>query len=78
MQLKQKYQMSDWRRRPLSPEMLLYARSDTHFLLPIQAVMAEELRRAGGAQVEHQARVRGCDPRVPNWLRFHAAPHDRR
>lgn len=30
-----KYQLSDWRIRPLPPAMLAYARSDTHFLLNI-------------------------------------------
>lgn len=30
-----KYQMSDWRLRPLTPSMKLYARADTHFLLNI-------------------------------------------
>jgi exosome complex exonuclease RRP6 len=30
-----KYQLSDWRIRPMSPEQLLYARADTHFLLNI-------------------------------------------
>lgn len=30
-----KYQLSDWRVRPMSPEQLLYARADTHFLLNI-------------------------------------------
>lgn len=30
-----KYQLADWRMRPLSPSMLAYARSDTHFLLNI-------------------------------------------
>jgi exosome complex exonuclease RRP6 len=29
------YQLSDWRQRPLSPELLEYARSDTHYLLYI-------------------------------------------
>jgi exosome complex exonuclease RRP6 len=30
-----RYQMADWRVRPLSNEMMMYARSDTHFLLYI-------------------------------------------
>lgn len=30
-----RYQMADWRARPLSEEMMMYARSDTHFLLYI-------------------------------------------
>lgn len=33
--LNKKYQLADWRIRPLTPEMLQYAQSDTHYLLYI-------------------------------------------
>jgi len=33
MQADKRWQMADWRVRPLSDEALLYARMDTHFLL---------------------------------------------
>ncbi|KAG0325020.1 exosome nuclease subunit [Dissophora globulifera] len=38
-----KYQMADWRIRPLPKEMLTYARSDTHFLLYIYDRMRNAL-----------------------------------
>ncbi|KAI9809628.1 MAG: hypothetical protein M1825_000060 [Sarcosagium campestre] len=38
-----KYQMADWRIRPLPTEMFDYARSDTHFLLYIYDRMRNEL-----------------------------------
>ncbi|KAF2459362.1 hypothetical protein BDY21DRAFT_370135 [Lineolata rhizophorae] len=38
-----KYQLADWRVRPLPPELLDYARSDTHFLLYIFDNMRNEL-----------------------------------
>ncbi|KAG9245854.1 ribonuclease H-like domain-containing protein [Calycina marina] len=38
-----KYQMADWRIRPLPKEMLYYARSDTHYLLYIYDNMRNEL-----------------------------------
>lgn len=38
-----KYQMADWRIRPLPEEMLFYARSDTHFLLYIYDNLRNEL-----------------------------------
>ncbi|TQN68662.1 Exosome complex exonuclease rrp6 [Colletotrichum shisoi] len=38
-----KYQLADWRVRPLSEEMLYYARSDTHYLLYIYDKMRNEL-----------------------------------
>lgn len=42
-----RYQLADWRLRPLSPEMLHYARSDTHYLLYIYDRMKQELAVAG-------------------------------
>jgi exosome complex exonuclease RRP6 len=38
-----KYQLADWRMRPLPEEMLTYARSDTHFLLYIYDCLRNEL-----------------------------------
>lgn len=38
-----KYQLADWRIRPLSPPMLAYARSDTHFLLNIYDQLRNKL-----------------------------------
>ncbi|WYZ34140.1 hypothetical protein EsH8_I_000416 [Colletotrichum jinshuiense] len=38
-----KYQLADWRVRPISDEMLYYARSDTHYLLYIYDKMRNEL-----------------------------------
>ncbi|XP_066463539.1 exosome complex component 10 isoform X1 [Eleutherodactylus coqui] len=46
-----KYQLADWRIRPLPEEMLQYARADTHYLLYIYAKMrAELLNLANGQQ----------------------------
>jgi exosome complex exonuclease RRP6 len=38
-----KYQTADWRTRPLSSEMLLYAREDTHYLLYVYDRMKNQL-----------------------------------
>lgn len=38
------YQLADWRVRPLSEEMIKYARADTHFLLYIFSRLVNELR----------------------------------
>ncbi|EJT75436.1 exosome complex exonuclease Rrp [Gaeumannomyces tritici R3-111a-1] len=38
-----RFQMADWRIRPLSKEMLYYARSDTHYLLYVYDMMRNEL-----------------------------------
>ena len=37
------YQLADWRQRPLSEEMIKYAREDTHYLHYIYDVMRKEL-----------------------------------
>ncbi|WFC99812.1 exosome nuclease subunit [Malassezia yamatoensis] len=43
-----RFQLADWRIRPLPNEMLYYARSDTHSLLYIYDKLREELFQAGG------------------------------
>ena len=43
-----KYQLADWRKRPLSEEMLRYAREDTHYLLYIYDRLRAELLRQSG------------------------------
>lgn len=42
-QTSKKYQLADWRVRPISPEMLSYAQSDTHFLLNIYDKIKNQL-----------------------------------
>eukprot|EP00347_Sterkiella_histriomuscorum_P018705 403344491 len=38
-----KYQLADWRQRPIPEEMLKYAREDTHYLLYVYDLMRKEL-----------------------------------
>jgi exosome complex exonuclease RRP6 len=38
-----KYQLADWRKRPLPAEMMRYAREDTHYLLYIYDCIREDL-----------------------------------
>jgi exosome complex exonuclease RRP6 len=52
-----KYQLADWRQRPIPDEMLRYAREDTHYLLYIYDVMIQELVEKGmraNSQNPHQ------------------------
>jgi ribonuclease D len=42
--LNKKYQRANWGLRPLPPAQLDYARLDTHYLLPLQAIQARELK----------------------------------
>ena len=52
-----KFQLADWRMRPLSEDMLKYARMDTHFLLFIYDKIRELLRErdAGGDRLVRSA-----------------------
>ena len=42
-----KYQLADWRKRPLLDEMIKYAREDTHYLLYIYDLLKKELIEKG-------------------------------
>ena len=42
-----KYQLADWRQRPIPSEMMRYAREDTHYLLYIYDLMLNELLESG-------------------------------
>lgn len=44
---KRKYQLADWRVRPIPDEMLAYARSDTHYLLYIYDRLRDDLSKKG-------------------------------
>ena len=39
-----RYQRADWGKRPLDPEMLRYAQSDSHFLLPLRDCLIPRLK----------------------------------
>jgi ribonuclease D len=45
--LNKRYQLANWGLRPLPPAQLDYARLDTHYLLPLQAIQAQELEALG-------------------------------
>jgi hypothetical protein len=47
-----RYQLADWRVRPLPPDMLHYARADTHFLLAAADALRAELAAAGSRVAE--------------------------
>lgn len=45
--LEKKYQKKDWSQRPLPPEMLEYAASDTEYLIPLAEMLMAELSEKG-------------------------------
>jgi ribonuclease D len=52
--LDKRYQKADWAERPLSPEMLNYARLDTHYLLKLRDRLRFELRRSGRLELARE------------------------
>jgi ribonuclease D len=46
VQVNKRYQRANWGRRPLSPEQIVYARQDTHYLIPIRDKLERELKEA--------------------------------
>eukprot|EP01023_Acetabularia_acetabulum_P051403 TRINITY_DN5677_c0_g1_i8.p1 TRINITY_DN5677_c0_g1~~TRINITY_DN5677_c0_g1_i8.p1 ORF type:complete len:521 (-),score=65.52 TRINITY_DN5677_c0_g1_i8:62-1624(-) len=56
-----KFQLADWRIRPLSDAMMAYARIDAHYLCYIAGKLAEELRDIDKVQNNVQEGVMGKD-----------------
>ena len=52
--LNKKFQRADWKRRPLSPEQLDYARLDTHYLAALRDKQLEALAVSGGLPEVHE------------------------
>jgi len=46
VRMDKKYQRANWGRRPLKPEMLEYARLDSHYLIPLAEILQKELRES--------------------------------
>jgi ribonuclease D len=72
-----RFQKADWGVRPLSRELLLYAASDTHYLIPVRDLLGAELeaRQLLGLALEDFAMA--CNgsapkprPESPAWERF--------
>jgi ribonuclease D len=52
--LNKRFQRADWGQRPLTPELLDYARFDTHFLLALSDKLAAELAAAGRTEEAYE------------------------
>jgi ribonuclease D len=52
--LNKKYQRADWKRRPLTPEQLDYARLDTHYLAALRDRQLQDLTESGRLQEAHE------------------------
>jgi ribonuclease D len=71
-----RYQKADWGRRPLTAELLSYARLDTHYLLGLRALLKTELEEKGRWELAAEEFVRlsrGIVPtktEIPAWQRI--------
>ncbi|HEY9152130.1 MAG TPA: HRDC domain-containing protein [Anaerolineales bacterium] len=72
-----RYQKADWGARPLSRDLMLYARLDTHFLLPLRDLLKTELEEKGLWPLAQEdfwmaCHTNGAKPKaeLPNWNRF--------
>ena len=80
VQVDKRFQRADWSARPLTPEMIAYAASDTSHLIELRDILADKLVAAGRmdwAEEEFQAmtevRWDPDDDREPGWLRIKGA-----
>ena len=80
--MSKKYQRADWKRRPLTPEQLDYARLDTHYLIALRDRQFQALTESGHwLEAEEEfvrlARLRGdsgeADPAAPAFWRVKGA-----
>lgn len=58
-----KHQKANWGARPLTPEMLEYAQTDTHYLLPLRDIFAEKLEEAGRTREAREIFANACRAR---------------
>ncbi len=58
VELDKKFQRADWKRRPLTPEQLNYARLDTHYLAALRDRQLQALEEAGRSEEAHEDFVR--------------------
>ncbi len=79
IKLDKKYQKADWGERPLSREMLNYARLDTHHLLPLRDCLQIELKNRGRWELAMEEFVRlahgngNGKAELPAWQRVKGA-----
>ncbi|KAI0886987.1 ribonuclease H-like domain-containing protein [Annulohypoxylon maeteangense] len=72
-----RYQLADWRIRPIPEEMFYYARSDTHYLLYIYDMMRNELLEQCSQDPEHGLVRQVLDKSKDTSLRRHETfPYD--
>ncbi len=79
VKVNKRFQKADWGVRPLSRELILYARLDTHFLIRLRDLLKDELEARGLWALAQEDFRMACHPNgskpkheTPYWLRFSA------
>ncbi len=76
IKVNKRFQKADWARRPLTPELLNYARLDTHFLLKLRDILQEELEAMDRWELAQEEFVRlshgngQTKAEIPAWQRI--------
>ena len=77
LKVNKRFQKADWGARPLSRDLILYARLDTHFLLPLRDMLKEELEAKGFWPLAQEDFWMACQSNgskakseLPTWSRF--------
>jgi ribonuclease D len=70
VELNKRYQRANWGKRPIPPDMMAYARLDTHYLIPLRYRMKSELKSNGRWPLAEEdfARLRHVNGRDPQDL----------
>jgi len=79
VKMNKRFQKADWAVRPLSRDLLFYARLDTHYLIPLRDMLKAELEAKGLWQLAQEDFELACQPNgakpkpeVPAWVRYGA------
>lgn len=62
--MSKKLQKANWGARPLTPEMLEYAQTDTHYLLRLRDIFAERIEAAGRMHEAREIFANACHAKV--------------
>lgn len=54
IQMNKKYQRANWGKRPINPEMLAYARQDSHYLIELQEYLRKALKTSGAWELAQE------------------------
>lgn len=68
IELDKTFQVADWRIRPLPKGMLDYARSDSHYLIPLFVLMQQMLVDAKDMQIPEELSEHSAENKVNDYI----------